>query len=112
MSIPKTDPKVKQNLLIHSDNPKQEALADKYRPMPQGSIYPKFQPAVTRRGMRINEVLPFTPSDIEDRKLTLRNPQSGEERKVVFSPQKIARLLRESIDAKGIGSDRWFFPIS
>ena len=67
---------------------------------------------MARSGMRIGEVLKLTPSDIEDRKLTLRTPKSGKEREIVFIPQKIADRLKEYITRKGIGSDQRIFPIS
>ena len=67
---------------------------------------------MARGGMRISEVLQLTPSDIEDRKLTLRSPKSGKEREVVYIPQKVAERLREYINAKRIGSDQRVFPIS
>jgi integrase/recombinase XerD len=67
---------------------------------------------MARGGMRISEVLQLTPSDIEDRKLTLRSPKSGKEREIVFIPQKVADRLREYISSKGIGSDHRVFPIS
>jgi len=67
---------------------------------------------MARGGMRISEVLQLTPSDIEDRKLTLRSPKSGKEREIVFIPQKVADRLREYINAKGIGSSQRIFPIS
>ncbi len=66
---------------------------------------------MARGGMRITEVLQLTPADIEDRKLTLRNPKSGKEREIVFIPQKVADRLREYIMHKGIASDRRIFPI-
>ena len=67
---------------------------------------------MARGGMRIGEVLKLTPTDIEDRKLTLRTPKSGKEREIVFIPQKIADRLKEYITRKGIGSDQRIFPIS
>ena len=67
---------------------------------------------MARGGMRIGEVLKLTPKDIEDRKLTLRAPKSGEEREIVFIPQKIADRLKEYITKKGIGADQRIFPIS
>jgi integrase len=65
---------------------------------------------MARGGMRISEVLQLTPSDIEDRKLTLRSPKSGKERYVVFIPQKVAASRNTLI--KMIESDRRIFPIS
>src|SRR4030042_5312462 len=67
---------------------------------------------MARGGMRISEVLQLTPSDIEDRKLTLRGPKSGKEREIVFIPQKVADPLKGYINTRGIGSDRRIFPIS
>jgi integrase/recombinase XerD len=67
---------------------------------------------MARGGMRISEVLQLTPSDIEDRKLTLRAPKSGKERELVFIPQKVADRLREYISAKKIEADQRIFPIS
>jgi integrase len=67
---------------------------------------------MARGGMKISEVLQLTPSDIEDRKLTLRNPKSGKEREIVFIPQKVADRLKEDINAKRIGADQRIFPIS
>ena len=67
---------------------------------------------MARGEMRISEVLQLTPSDIEDRKLTLRGPKSGKEREIVFIPQKVADRLKDYINTRGIGSDRRIFPIS
>ena len=67
---------------------------------------------MARGGMRISEVLQLTPSDIEDRKLTLRSPKSGKDRETVFIPQKVADRLREYIAAKSVGPDQRIFPIS
>jgi integrase/recombinase XerD len=67
---------------------------------------------MARGGMRISEVLQLIPSDIEDRRLTLRSPKSGKDHEVVFIPQKVADRLREYITSRGIGSDRRIFPIS
>jgi len=52
-----------------------------------------------------------TPSDIEDRKLTLRSPKSYKEREIVFIPQKVADCLREYIVNKGIGPGQRVFLI-
>jgi integrase len=45
-------------------------------------------------GMRIGEVLKLTLSDIQDRKLILRDPKSGKDHEIVFIPQKVADRLR------------------
>ncbi len=59
--------------------------------------------------MRIGEVLKLTASDLQDRKLNLREPKSGREREVVFIHQKVADRLREYA-AKGCktGEERIF----
>jgi integrase len=67
---------------------------------------------MARGGMRISEVLKLTPDDIEDRKLTLRDPKSGKEREVVYIPRKIADRLRRYIRDQGIGPDQSIFPIT
>ena len=67
---------------------------------------------MARGGMRISEVLQLTPSDIEDRKLTLKGPKTGKEREIVFIPQKVADRLREYIASKRIEVDQRVFPIS
>jgi integrase len=41
---------------------------------------------MARGGMRIGEVLKLTPADVDDRKLTLRDPKSGRGQEVVFIP--------------------------
>jgi integrase/recombinase XerD len=50
---------------------------------------------MARGGMRIGEVLKLTASDLQDRKLRLREPKSGREHGVVFIPSKVADRLRE-----------------
>jgi integrase len=49
---------------------------------------------MARGGMRIGEVLKLTASDLQDRKLNLREPKSGRKREVVLIPQKVADRLR------------------
>jgi site-specific recombinase XerD len=48
---------------------------------------------MARGGMRISEVLKLTPSDINDRRLTLRDPKIGREQEFIFIPQKLADRL-------------------
>ena len=55
--------------------------------------------------MRISEVLKLTPSDINDRRLTLKEPKSGREQEFIFTPQRLADRL------KGIQSYQRIFPI-
>mgnify|MGYP002633255653 CR=1 FL=1 len=61
--------------------------------------------------MRVGEVLKLTPADVQDRKLTLRDPKSGEEREHVFIPQKVADRLKEYIRDKNIQPHQRIFPI-
>ncbi len=61
--------------------------------------------------MRVGEVLKLTPRDVQDRKLTLRDPKSGKEREHVFIPQKVADRLKEYIRGKSIQPDQRVFPI-
>jgi len=67
---------------------------------------------MARGGMRIGEVLKLTASDLQDRKLTLREPKSGREREVVFIPQKVADHLREYAAKRCQNGDDRIFPIS
>jgi integrase/recombinase XerD len=63
-------------------------------------------------GQRIGEVLKLTASDLQDRKLTLREPKSGRESEVVFIPQKVADCLRDYTDKRCKTSEDRIFPIS
>jgi len=67
---------------------------------------------MARGGMRISEVLKLTPGDVEDRKLTLREPKSGRQQEVVYIPQKIAGRLRAYIREKGIQPGQRIFPMT
>ena len=46
---------------------------------------------MARGGMRISEVLNLTASDVEDRKLIIRDAKSGKAIEHVFIPQKIVQ---------------------
>ena len=52
---------------------------------------------MARGGMRIGEVLKITPSDIENRKLVIREPKSGKGTEVVFIPQKVSELAYKQV---------------
>ena len=65
---------------------------------------------MARGGMRISEVLKLTPSDINDRKLTLREPKSGREQEFIFIPQRPADRLKDYIREKGIQLQQRIFP--
>ena len=50
---------------------------------------------MARDGKRIGDVLNLTPNDVNERKLTIRDPKSGKEQEYVFIPQKLADRLKE-----------------
>jgi integrase/recombinase XerD len=56
---------------------------------------------LARGGMRISEVLKLTPSDIHDRRLTLREPKNGREQEFIFIPQRLADRLKDYIRERG-----------
>jgi integrase/recombinase XerD len=66
---------------------------------------------MARGGMRISEVLKLIPSDINDRRLTLRDPKSGREQEFIFITQKLANRLKDYIREKGIQPNQRVFPI-
>ena len=66
---------------------------------------------MARGGMRISEVLKLTPSDVNDRRLTLRDPKSGREHEFIFIPQRLANRLKDYIRDKGINLQQRIFPI-
>jgi len=66
---------------------------------------------MARGGMRIGEVLKLTPTDINDRKLILRDPKSGKEQEFIFIPQRVAERLKSYMREKGIQSNQLIFPI-
>ena len=66
---------------------------------------------MARGGMRISEVLKLTPSDIHDRRLTLRDPKSGREQEFIFIPQRLADRLKDYIRQKDIQPHHRIFPI-
>jgi integrase/recombinase XerD len=67
---------------------------------------------MARGGMRIGEVLKLTASDLQDRKLRLREPKSGREHEVVFIPSKVADRLREYAVKRCKTNEDRIFPIS
>ena len=66
---------------------------------------------MARSGMRISEVLKLTPLDVNDRRLTLRDPKSGREHEFIFIPHRLADRLKDYIREKGIQSHQRIFPI-
>ena len=66
---------------------------------------------MARGGMRISEVLKLTPSDIHDRRLTLKEPKSGREHEFIFIPQRLADRLKDYIREIDIQAHQRIFPI-
>jgi integrase/recombinase XerD len=66
---------------------------------------------MARDGMRISEVLKLIPSDVHDRRLTLRDPKSGREQEFIFIPQRLADRLKDYIREKGVQPHQRIFPI-
>ena len=66
---------------------------------------------MARGGMRISEVLKLTPSDINERRLTLRDPKSGREQEFIFIPQRLADRLKDYVRENGIQPHERIFPI-
>ena len=67
---------------------------------------------MARGGMRVGEVLNLTATDLDDQKLTIKNPKSGKRAEVVFIPKKVADRLKDYIKTKGIAGQQKIFPIS
>jgi integrase/recombinase XerD len=67
---------------------------------------------MARGGMRVGEVLKLTPENVNDQKLILQKPKSGNETEIVFIPRKIADRLNAYIREKGIESGQRIFPIT
>jgi integrase/recombinase XerD len=66
---------------------------------------------MARGGMRVGEVLKLTPSDVNERKLTLREPKSGRIQETVFIPQKVADRLKDYLKEKSFKPDDRIFPV-
>ena len=67
---------------------------------------------MARGGLRVSEVLKLIPKDIEDQKLTIRDPKSGKEVEFAFIPQKLADRLNVYIRINGIEPEARIFPLS
>ena len=63
-------------------------------------------------GMRVGEVLKLTAIDVDDQKLTIKNPKSGKSREVVFIPKKLADRLKDYLKSRGTAGDERIFPIT
>jgi len=66
---------------------------------------------MARGGMRIGEVLKLTPNDINERRLTIRDPKSGRELEFAFIPQKVAERLKEYVKESCNDPDQRIFQI-
>ena len=66
---------------------------------------------MARGGMRVGEVLKLKACDVQDRKLIIHDPKSGQEQEIIFIPQKVADRLKEYIRAKKINPHERIFPI-
>ena len=67
---------------------------------------------MARGGMRVGEVLKLTPGHVNDQKLILQTPKSGNDAEMVFIPRRIADRLIGYIRTKGIKSAQRIFPIT
>jgi len=67
---------------------------------------------MARGGMRVGEVLKLTAMDVDDQKLTIRNPKSGKSAEVVFIPKKLADRLKNYLRARGTEGGQRIFPIT
>ena len=67
---------------------------------------------MARGGMRVGEVLNLTARDVEDQKLTIKNPKSGKPSEAVFIPKKLADRLKDYIKEQGIEGEQRIFPIT
>jgi len=67
---------------------------------------------MARGAMRVSEVLNLRAADVDDQKLTIRNPKSGKTSEVVFIPKKLAYRVKEYMNARGSENGQRIFPIS
>ncbi len=67
---------------------------------------------MARGGMRVGEVLNLIAADVEDQKLTIRNPKSGKTSEVIFVPQRLADRFKHYLKGREAEGDQRIFPIS
>jgi len=67
---------------------------------------------MARGGTRVGEVLKLTPRHVNDQKLMLQTPKSGNDEEVVFIPRRVADRLNGYIRGKGIEPGQRIFPIT
>jgi integrase/recombinase XerD len=64
-----------------------------------------------RCGLRIGEVLNLRVSDVNGRRLTLRQPKSGRDEESAFMPETLAGRLKAYLEAQKLPPDQRVFPI-
>jgi integrase/recombinase XerD len=64
-----------------------------------------------RSGLRIGEVLNLRVSDVNGRRLTLRQPKSGRDEESAFMPETLAGRLKAYLEAQKLSPDQRVFPI-
>ena len=67
---------------------------------------------MARGGMRVDEVLKLTTLDVDDQKLTIKNPKSGKSAEMVFIPKKLADRLKDYIKTRDTEGNQRIFPIT
>jgi integrase/recombinase XerD len=67
---------------------------------------------MARGGMRVGEVLKLTAVDVDDQKLTIRNPKSGKISEIVFIPKKLADRLKNFLKDGGVAGNQRIFPLT
>jgi integrase/recombinase XerD len=64
---------------------------------------------MAKGGIRVGEVLKLTPENVNDQKLILKAPKSGNEAEVVFIPKRVADRLHGCIRSKGFDPGQRIF---
>ncbi|MCG6912145.1 MAG: site-specific integrase, partial [Deltaproteobacteria bacterium] len=67
---------------------------------------------MARGGMRIGEVLNLVADEVNEKKLIIRKPKSGEDAEFVFIPQKVADRLKDYVKENCTEPDQKIFRIS
>ena len=49
--------------------------------------------------------------DVEDQKLTIKNPKSGKSSEAVFIPKKLVDRLKEYLKEQGVEDEQRIFPL-
>ncbi len=50
--------------------------------------------------------------DVEDQKLTIKNPKSGKSSEAVFIPKKLVDRLKEYLKEQGVEDEQRIFPLT